>query len=76
MSRAEDVKDEDGLIDYVSMKGVVAMLLVNGGLSNKVLNDLRGYGDFDGDIVGKKLSICTCKDTSNIGANDDGDDLD
>ena len=58
------------------MKGIVAMLLVNGGLSNKALNDLRCYGEFGGDIVGKKLSIYTCKDTSNTGANEDGDDLD
>ena len=35
-------------------------------LWNRVLNDLRCCGDFLGIYVGKKLSICTRKDTSNL----------
>lgn len=42
-------------------------------LWNRVLNDLRCCGDFLGIYVGKKLSICTRKDTSNLRTNDDGD---
>lgn len=43
---------------------------------NKVLDDLRCYGDIMGISVGKKLGICTRNDMSKTGANDDGDDGD
>ena len=43
------------------------------GSLDRVLDDLRGYGDFLGICVGKKLSICTRKDTRNDGTKDDAD---
>ena len=37
----------------------------------KLPGDIRGYGDFLGLCVGKRLGICTRKNTSNDEANDD-----
>ena len=49
------------------------VFLRNVDLEDKLLDDLRGCGDFLGIDVGKKLGICTRKNTKKDETNNDGD---
>ena len=52
----------------------IVFLLRNVDLEDKLLDDLRGCGDFLGIDVGKKLGICTRKNTKKDETNNNDDD--
>ena len=57
---------------YLNVKKIVT-LLRNMDLKDRLSDDLRSCGDFLGIDVGKKLGICTRKNTNSDETNDDGD---
>ena len=64
-------KDEDSEVS--ECEGKLIALLRKVDLKDRLSDDLQGCGDFLGIDVGKKLGICTRKNTNSDETNNDGD---
>ena len=64
-------KDQDD--DVFECEGRFVAFLRNMYVKDRLPDDLRGCGDILGMNVGKKMGICTRKNTNKDETNDDGD---